>query len=165
MSEQNGHEKPLDASTSPNDTIVRDQSPQPGSSDGEGGERSAREKLKKTSIAGLVQKVKETQAEDPGVVVQIESSDPPTENGSRGRPSKKRSFEDLQHDDSGLGVENGGPPLPKKGQHKRMRSREVTGEDDIQALDKEDVTSPVQEESGIEAEKSPGGPGILVEAP
>jgi Ran-binding protein 3 len=165
MSAQNGHEKPLDAATSPNDTIVRDQSPQAGSSDGEGGERSAREKLKKTSIAGLVQKVKETQGEDLGDAITPESSDPPAENGSRGRPSKKRSFEDLQNDDSGLGVENGGPPLPKKGQHKRMRSREITGDDGVQGFDKEDLASPVQEESDAEAEKSPGGPGVLVEAP
>src|SRR4051794_8286732 len=114
MSTPNGHEKPLDPSTAPANTIRRDRSPQAGSSDGEGGERSAREKLKKTSIAGLGQKVKEAHGEDlaDNDILLTESSDPPTENGSRGRPSKKRSFEDLQNDESALGVENGGPPLP-----------------------------------------------------
>ncbi|KIW32824.1 uncharacterized protein PV07_04342 [Cladophialophora immunda] len=156
------------------DTVIQDLPPQDGSSDGEGGERTAREKLKKTSIAGLSQYSKAK----PGVVgdrpvgdaTTVEASpESQSENGqARGRPSKKRSFEDLQAEESGPGVENGGPPLPKKAsQHKRMRSREISGNDEeIQTFDKhEDMASPVQEESDAEAQQSPGGPGILVSAP
>ncbi|OAP59991.1 hypothetical protein AYL99_04993 [Fonsecaea erecta] len=156
------------------DTVIEDLPPQDGSSDGEGGERTAREKLKKTSIAGLSQYSKAK----PGVVGHHPVGDvagtetvleAQSENGqARGRPSKKRSFEDLQNEESGPGVENGGPPLPKKGsQHKRMRSREISGNDEeIQTFDKyEDMASPVQEESDSEAQQSPGGPGILVQVP
>lgn len=150
------------------DTIVLAHTPQEGSSDGEGGERSAREKLKKTSIAGLSQLKAEAAGDHPlsesttGEPV----TEPPAENGLRGRPSKKRSFEDLQNEDPGLSIENGGPPVPKKGQHKRMRSREISGTDHIQSLDKlDDIASPVQEESDAEAEQSPGGPGVLVAVP
>ncbi|KIY00608.1 uncharacterized protein Z520_03271 [Fonsecaea multimorphosa CBS 102226] len=151
------------------DTVIQDLPPQDGSSDGEGGERTAREKLKKTSIAGLSQysKVRPGMVGDQplGDATGVESQ---SENGQvRGRPSKKRSFEDLQNEESGLSVENGGPPLPKKAsQHKRMRSREISGNDEeIQTFDKEEMASPVQEESDSEAQQSPGGPGILVSAP
>lgn len=172
MSSQDRHTtSTLESSNPPQDTLVRDQSPQAGSSDGEGGERTAREKLKKTSIAGLAQQsqpkaslvaaspLSETTTSEP-------SAKPTTENGLRGRPSKKRSFEDLQNEDSTASAENGDLPLPKKGLHKRMRSRDVPLGDDIQGFDKlDDLASPVQEESDVEAEHSPGGPGILVTAP
>ncbi|KAK6383829.1 hypothetical protein LTS17_003121 [Exophiala oligosperma] len=137
-----------------------DLAPHDNSSDGEREEKTTREKLKQTTIAkGDDQQSGEATTTDP-------VSETVVENGSRGRPSKKRSFEDLQAEDSPAGVENGGPPLPKKGQHKRMRSREVSGTDEVQGLDKlSDVASPVQEESDAEAQKSPGGPGVLVIAP
>ncbi|KAH0831574.1 putative nuclear protein export protein Yrb2 [Fonsecaea pedrosoi] len=171
-SNQAEHLPPPQESTE--DTVIRDLPPQEGSSDGEGGERTAREKLKKTSIAGLSQysKVKPGVAgdhpvDDAGTAESLPESQ--SENGQvRGRPSKKRSFEDLQTEESGPGVENGGAPLPKKGsQHKRMRSREISGNDEeIQTFEKyEDMASPVQEESDAEAQQSPGGPGILVLAP
>lgn len=128
--------------------------PQDHSSDGEGGERTAREKLRTTTI----QQVTEANHAASNVESHVEP-------GTRGRPSKKRSFEDLQTEDLTAGVENGGPPLPKKGLHKRMRSREVSGNDEVHGLEtREDVTSPVQEESDAEAQKSPGGPGVLVSA-
>ncbi|KIW19893.1 hypothetical protein PV08_00468 [Exophiala spinifera] len=137
-----------------------DPAPHDNSSDGEREEKTTREKLRDTTLA----KNDETPSGD------ATTSDLVSENGgdsgSRGRPSKKRSFEDLQAEDSPAGVENGGPPLPKKGHHKRMRSREVSGNDEVQGLDKlSDVASPVQEESDVEAQKSPGGPGVLVLAP
>ncbi|KIW91802.1 uncharacterized protein Z519_07772 [Cladophialophora bantiana CBS 173.52] len=156
------------------DTVIQDLPPQDGSSDGEGGERTAREKLKKTSIAGLSQysKAKPGEIGDHlvGDATGVETApELQSENGLvRGRPSKKRSFEDLQNEESGPGVENGGPPLPKKGsQHKRMRSREISGNDEeIQTFEKyEDMASPVLEESDAEAQQSPGGPGVLVSAP
>ncbi|KAI1628221.1 hypothetical protein EDD37DRAFT_299518 [Exophiala viscosa] len=125
------------------------------SSDGEGGERTAREKLRTTTIEQV------TEANHAGT-----SAESHVEVGTRGRPSKKRSFEDLQTEDLTPDVESGGPPLPKKGLHKRMRSREVSGSDEVQGLEPRDsVTSPVQEESDAEAQKSPGGPGVLVSAP
>ncbi|EXJ90515.1 hypothetical protein A1O1_03618 [Capronia coronata CBS 617.96] len=153
---------------------IHDQTPPEGSSDGEGGERTAREKLKKTSIAGLAQssKSKSGEADTTTAHPLSESTNADalpemhTEDGFRGRPSKKRSFEDLQTEDPAAGVENGGPPLPKKGLHKRMRSREISGDDPVQGLEKlEDIASPVQEESDTDAQKSPGGPGVLVAAP
>ncbi len=156
----------------PTDTVIQDLPPQDGSSDGEKDERTAREKLKKTSIAGLAQYSKAGKApgDHPlGEVTNADSlSDVPPENGQvRGRPSKKRSFDDLQHEEAAQGTENGGPPLPKKGAlHKRMRSREIEGDDEPQNLDRnEDMASPVQEEPGADAHKSLGGPGILVVAP
>lgn len=130
------------------------------SSDGEREEKTTREKLKKTTIA----KGDDLQSGD--AVTGDPVSETAVENGSRGRPSKKRSFEDLQAEDSPAGIENGGTPLHKKGHHKRMRSREVSGTDEVQGLDKlSDVASPVQEESDAEAQKSPGGPGVFVVAP
>ncbi|KAL2429947.1 hypothetical protein ABEF95_013403 [Exophiala dermatitidis] len=142
-----------------------EQTPADGSSDGEGGERTAREKLKKTSIAGLVQS-SETKAGTTSESVNAESvAETHREDTSRGRPSKKRSFEDLQTEDAGAGLENGGPPVPKKGLHKRMRSREVSGSDDVAGIEKlEDIASPVREETDAEAKQSPGGPGVLVDA-
>ena len=129
--------------------------PQDHSSDGEGGERTAREKLRTTTIEQV------TEANHAST-----SAESHVEIGTRGRPSKKRSFEDLQTEDLTPDVESGGPPLPKKGLHKRMRSREVSGSDEVQGLEPRDgVTSPVQEERDAEAQKSPGGPGILVSAP
>ncbi|OCT51082.1 hypothetical protein CLCR_08312 [Cladophialophora carrionii] len=155
------------------DTVIQDLPPQDGSSDGERDERTTREKLKKTSIAGLAQysKVGKVTGDHPlGEVANADTpSDAQPENGqARGRPSKKRSFDDLQNEEPGVGVENGGPPLPKKGaQHKRMRSREISGhEEGAQGLDmSEDMASPVQEEPGADAQQSPGGPGVLVSAP
>ncbi|KAJ9606937.1 hypothetical protein H2200_008948 [Cladophialophora chaetospira] len=164
--------KPLPTDTT-TDTVIEDLPPQDGSSDGERDERTAREKLKKTSIAGLAQYSKETKATGDHPLGEVVNADTipdaqPTNGQARGRPSKKRSFDDLQNEEAALGSENGGPPLPKKGAlHKRMRSRELPGDEEAaQSLDKnEDMASPVQEESGIDADKSPGGPGVLVSAP
>lgn len=152
------------------DPTQRPLSPPGGSSDGEGGERTAREKLRKTSIAGLAQSAKSgvgSSAKHP-LSESTNADEQSFENGLRGRPSKKRSFEDLQKDDSNNTTENGtaGPPLPKSGHHKRMRSRDVTDNEHIQGIGKiDDVTSPVVEEDSLEAQKSPGGPGVIVEAP
>ncbi|EXJ58123.1 hypothetical protein A1O7_05547 [Cladophialophora yegresii CBS 114405] len=162
---------PTDA---PADTVIQDLPPQDGSSDGERDERTAREKLKKTSIAGLAQysKVSKATGDHPlGEVANADTtSDAQSDNGqARGRPSKKRSFDDLQNEESGPSVENGGAPLPKKGaQHKRMRSREIpepAGEAQKGLDINEDMASPVQEESDADAQQSPGGPGVLVSAP
>lgn len=151
---------------------LREQTPPSIGSDGEGGERTARERLKKTSIAGLHQHLEASSGvmADEQTTVDATSDDITTdqtaENGAiRGRPSKKRSFEDLQKDEQGP-TENGSAsvPDPKRSSHKRMRSRDVQhGSDEYGRL--EEMGSPVQEETGDDARLSPGGPGVLVDAP
>ncbi|KAL8243746.1 hypothetical protein R6Q59_010004 [Mikania micrantha] len=142
-----------------------------GSSDGEG-ERATRERLKKTSIAGLAQKSAETSCSDePHPLAQSTTMETDasvdTGNGVRGRPAKKRSFEDLTRGDSNMEETNEAtdPPLPKSGHHKRMRSRDIAGGENNVGKFEADVTNAVQEENDLEAQKSPGGPGILVDAP
>lgn len=165
---------PGDNESSTNPTIgefEREQTPPSIGSDGEGGERTARERLKKTSIAGLHQTSRTTgevmtddhsRTDTSGDVIAEQT----TENGGlRGRPSKKRSFEDLQHDEHGP-TENGsaGAPDSKRSTHKRMRSRDVQqGDDEYGQL--EEMGSPVEEEAGDDAKLTPGGPGVLVDAP
>lgn len=169
MSSDTGTENPVQKVERVEDAVIHDHIPHDGSSDGEGGERTAREKLKKTSIAGLSQMGRPgTPADHPlSESTNVDTlPDLSSETGLRGRPSKKRSFEDLQNEDSGLNVENGGPPFSKKGQHKRMRSREISENDHLQGFEKlDDLASPVNEESDAEAQQSPGGPGVLVSAP
>lgn len=152
-----------------------DPTPAGGSSDGdgEGGERTAREKLKKTSIAGLSQYTQSGSSgatKDHPLSESITSDalpDPPTENGGpRGRPSKKRSFEDLQSDDQLGPTENGSLSQPdaKRSHHKRMRSRDVSDGNGVPEMAKNDgagIASPVQEESD---DDGPGGAGVLVDA-
>jgi Ran-binding protein 3 len=139
-----------------------------GDMDGEGAERTAREKLKKTSIAGLsqhTQTMSSAQEPDHPLSESTTSDALPTENGvARGRPSKKRSFEDLQSDDHLGPTENGaiGEPDAKRNNHKRMRSREISHGNAVAEMAKESTgrASPVQEESDDEG---PGGAGVLVD--
>lgn len=126
--------------------------------------------MKKTSIAGLHQYSRSGAGGSTGDHPLAESitidalADPPNENGGlRGRPSKKRSFEDLQKDDHTGPIENGslGQPDPKRNHHKRMRSRDISGTDAIRDIAKVDeIGSPVREESDDEG---PGGAGVLVD--
>jgi Ran-binding protein 3 len=159
---------PVDLET--NDTIEDNNAPAGGSSDGEGGERTAREKLKKTSIAGLAQFSKSTTGGMTGdhplsesVTTDALPEQSTSENGGpRGRPSKKRSFEDLQQDEHTGPIANGSATLPdpKRNQHKRMRSRDIPG-GQVREIGKfEDAGSPVREESDDER---PGGAGVLVD--
>ncbi|KAJ9653830.1 hypothetical protein H2198_007058 [Neophaeococcomyces mojaviensis] len=135
-------------------------------------ERNAREGLKKASIAGLSQKAQgdETPSTTDSAH-QSENADPASmmNNGIRGRPAKKRSFEDLAKDDADIGAADGvaQPPLPKSGHHKRMRSRDIASGDHSQAYNKleGDLNETLHEETDIDAQKSPGGPGVLVDVP
>lgn len=142
--------------------------------------RDARERLKKTSIAGLSQKAKPSGISpdnDPLAKSDASITDPASENhnGIRGRPAKKRSFEDLAKDDADTDAAGaiGQPPLPKSGHHKRMRSRDINSGDHSQTYakvegDKNDTVheeADIYEETGMDAHKSPGGPGVLVDAP
>lgn len=152
------------------ENVEEDNTPTGGSSDGEGGERSARERLKKTSIAGLSQHSKSGTGGAVGDHPLAESitagdfTDPSIEDGAgRGRPSKKRSFEDLQKDEQVGPTENGslGEPDPRRSHHKRMRSRDVSGANGQEIGKFDEPASPVQEESD---DGGPGGAGILVDA-
>lgn len=137
-------------------------------------EKTAREKLKETSIAGLKQ-----QTADGEIITTDESSarlDPNdvageimNSNGTRGRPAKKRSFEDLAKDDAAVDAADNSaqPPEPKSGHHKRMRSRDIATGDQVPAYTKieGEKSETVHEESDMDAQISPGGPGVLVDAP
>ena len=146
---------------------VEENAPTGASSDGEGAERTAREKLKKTSIAGLSQFSKTSSVDPTGdhpLSESMTTDDVPVENGSlRGRPSKKRSFEDLQKDEQPGLVENGsiGGPDPKRSTHKRMRSRDISEGNKQERGKFGEPGSPVQEESDDEG---PGGAGVLVDS-
>jgi Ran-binding protein 3 len=148
-------------------------------SDGDGGERPVREKLKKTSIASLAQytnsrtnaalqsdelsSTAESQAEQADITNDADDA-------MRGRPTRKRSFDDLQKEDtqslntaSHIGVTE-----EKGSHHKRMRSRDISsgeslvsnGEPHTEHLEYHD-----EEENDGDARRSPGGPGVLVEPP
>jgi len=171
----NSQENGTNTRNNPTDTTMnRDQTPPGGSSDGEGGERTTREKLKKTSIAGLAQhsqaKTQSTGEHPLSESITAESLDAEgAVSDLRGRPAKKRSFDELQEKDPEMEADTtvAQAPLPKSGHHKRMRSRDITSGEHLLNQNKldNDVTSAVREESDAEAQQSPGGPGILIEAP
>jgi Ran-binding protein 3 len=148
-------------------------------SDGDGGERPVREKLKKTSIASLAQytnsrtnphpqsdelpSTTESQADQADVANDTASA-------ARGRPARKRSFDDLQNDDTHSTVAAGqlGGTTDKSSHHKRMRSRDISGGEEL-ISNGQPRTEPLvyhdEEESDFDARRSPGGPGVLVEPP
>jgi len=147
-------------------------------SDGDGGERPVREKLKKTSIASLTQYTSSRanaalQSEELSSTRESrgEQADIANDGGGamRGRPTRKRSFDDLQKEDtqnistaSHMGLTD-----EKGSHHKRMRSRDISsgeglvsnGQPPTEHLEYHD------EENDVDARRSPGGPGVLVEPP
>ena len=145
------------------------------SSDGDGGERPVREKLKKTSIAALAQhsragagKTEPDMGLRHGEGQQKGADDPLRE--PRGRLGRKRSYHDLQNDgESGTDMPASQElPAPKEGFHKRMRSRDATAADGnvINGSPEAERAHPLEhEENDREAHVSPGGPGVLVDAP
>lgn len=151
------------AAAPPDASMERAATPPENSSDGER-ERSTREKLKKTSIAGLSQHSRATANAVAGEEPLVESvaTDVSAANGGlRGRPSKKRSFEELAKQEPPSPAENGVIESQRAG-HKRMRSREVPHDADVSAEFHQ--TGETQEESDDEAQKTPGGPGLIVDA-
>lgn len=126
-------------------------------SDGDGGERPVREKLKKTSIAGLSQ-----QATESGRAEKTNGSDTHEEmnlsdegiNTQRGRPTRKRSFEDLQQEDIQPHPEavNDTVSPSRNSAHKRMRSRDVTTTENVSSNTK---NQPKTEEAIQEENQSP----------
>ncbi|KAK5075481.1 hypothetical protein LTR64_001688 [Lithohypha guttulata] len=165
-------QEPEGATAKPGVAVVDQQPPSPTASTSSREEtRATREKLKKTSIAGLSQKSATIAPHtDHASVTNEESivdSSAENPNGARGRPAKKRSFEDLAKDDAetASALEEG--PLPKSGHHKRMRSRDVNSGDhkDTYVRIEGDDQDTLLEESDVDALKTPGGPGVLVAAP
>ena len=170
---QNGHEAPQDMA----DTTLRDRASSGASSDSDGGERPVRDKLKKTSIAGLSSRAQASPDKVPHPLQESTSSEPaplqtsdqqPT--SSRGRPARKRSFDDLQNDGSVATspTEADEPPHAKTGHHKRMRSRDLSSSEHVSLPGRSEngITTPLEEEeeSDMDAQKSPGGPGVLVDS-
>lgn len=171
---QNGHEAPQEMV----DATIRDRASSEGSSDSEGGERPVRDKLKKTSIAGLSSKAQAGTDKGPHPLQESISSEPAQVDApghapasSRGRPARKRSFDDLQNDEftAASQAEVGEPEPAKNGHHKRMRSRDISSGEHVSlaGLSENGITTPLEgeeEESDMDAQKSPGGPGVLVDA-
>ena len=170
---QNGHEAPQDMA----DTTLRDRGSSGASSDSDGGERPVRRKLKKTSIAGLSSRAQESPDKRPHPLQETTSSESAPLHTSdqqptslRGRPARKRSFDDLQNDESVAisQAEADDPPHAKNGHHKRMRSRDLSSSEHVSLPGKSDngITTPLEEEeeSDMDAQKSPGGPGVLVDS-
>lgn len=93
--------------------------------DGEG-EKPVREKLKKTSIDTMSRSKHAesvTSPVDPRSAADLAESSAPI-NPTRGRPTRKRSFDDVQAEDA-TGDDDGSSEQPLSN-HKRMRSREIT---------------------------------------
>lgn len=171
---QNGHEALQDIA----DTTIRDRASSEGSSDSEGGERPVRDKLKKTSIAGLSSKTQAGTDKGPHPLQESISSEsaqtdaiPHATTSSRGRPARKRSFDDLQNDDTTTAsqVEADEPEPAKNGHHKRMRSRDISSGEHVSlaGISENGITTPLEEEaeeSDMDAQKAPGGPGVLIDA-
>jgi Ran-binding protein 3 len=171
--------KRVPVATDPTTQVSRPTSPLSGGSDN-GSERPIREKLKKASIGGLSthgEKEEKNKAE----VVSADSSAGEEETGpedtmltdtsppSRGRPPRKRSFDDLQHESvTGMDETTHDYATRAGGHHKRMRSREMTFAKMATVngrAGKERVEPLPEEEHDAAAEKSPGGAGIMVEVP
>lgn len=134
-------------------TMSKEQDPSsPASTSSKEDTRDAREQLKKTRI--------DTKSQNGSTVppsLQTETIDAESENtGARGRPSKKRSFEDLAKDNVESDPANSELPEPKRSDHKRVRS--VDQKSQIAG----DIS---QEETDMDAQSAPGGPGVLIEAP
>ena len=137
-----------------------------------------REKLKKTSIASLAQYTNSKtnqalQSEDLRITTEHQgeqaevSSD--AESAARGRPARKRSFDDLRNEDtqSTVAASQLGKVAEKGSYHKRMRSRDVSGGEDLVSngqLRTETLEHHDEEENDVDARQSPGGPGVLAES-
>lgn len=159
---------------------ARPPSPLSGGSDNDGAERPVREKLKKASIAGLSTQGKEN---GDGTKADALSSESSTEDEKsledtmqtditsplRGRPTRKRSFDDLQNDPAaGIDAPLQDDAVRAEGHHKRMRSKDMSSNKTSKVNGKagrEQVEPLAEEEDDVEAQKSPGGAGIIVEPP
>lgn len=159
----------------------RTASPLSGVSDNDGTEKPVREKLKKTSIAGLSAHVKKDKDQVNADNVSADSSAEEedispedtmltdTTSPLRGRPARKRSFDDLQNETiTSIDTVTQDDPTQAEGTHKRMRSRDMTSTKMTTMngrVDKDQVEPLAEEEHNVEPEKSPDSAGPMVEAP
>jgi Ran-binding protein 3 len=176
LDEPNG----LPVTVEQNTTTSRQYSPLSGGSDNDGSEKPVREKLKKASIAGLSSHAKANDDKTQSHEVDAESSAEEEEKDQgdnmltdttpsfRGRPTRKRSFDDLQNEST---TSIDAPALDDStragGHHKRMRSRDMSSTTKTAVngkVDREQVEALAEEEDDIEAQNSPGGAGVMVEA-
>ena len=163
------------------DTITsRQNSPLSGGSDNDGSERPVREKLKKASIAGLSThtQTNDSNATTENIGANSSAGEEKKDQGdtmltdttsSRGRPTRKRSFDDLQNEPmTSIGTAAHDDATRPGGHHKRMRSRDmsstmkpvVNG-----SAEREQVEALAEEKDDMKAQKAPGGAGVMVEAP
>jgi Ran-binding protein 3 len=179
LSDPKEQKKGVPVATESTTQSSRPTSPLSGGSDN-GSERPIREKLKKASIGGLSthgEKEEKTKAD----IVSADSSAGEEENGpedsmltdtsppSRGRPPRKRSFDDLQNESvTGMDETIHDDATRAGGHHKRMRSREMTFTKmaSVNGRAGKEQTEPLpEEEHDAAAQKSPGGAGIMVAVP
>ncbi len=152
--------KPINVACGPSDSL-RPTSENP--SDNETSERPVREKLKKTSIASISQHAKKAQH---GVLTTEESdvanfasaqkealpevgSGEAADDSIRGRPVKKRSFDDLEaaENDGDSAAVNGGQ-IERTNGHARKRSRDVRTNETVKADRQLRTFDPTVEEEG-----------------
>lgn len=155
-------------------------SPLSGGSDN-GAEKPVRERLKKASIAGLSTHNKEGDDKGQSDGGSAESSAgeegkgpdntmvTDTSSSLRGRPTRKRSFDDLQKESmTTVDVPAHDDATRAGAHHKRMRSRDMSSSKPAAVngkVEREPVEALPEEEDDADAQKSPGGAGIMVEAP
>jgi Ran-binding protein 3 len=131
-----------------------------------GAEGPVREKLKKASITAL-----DGKREMDGEEVKEESTVTDATAPARGRPVRKRSYDDLQKE-SVSGFNESSPEESKKAagsHHKRMRSRDVVPSSKETTanvkVEQEHVGALAEEEDDVDARRTPGGAGVMVQAP
>jgi Ran-binding protein 3 len=175
LDEENGFPVPATQCTN----ALRPTSSLSGGSDNDGTERPIREKLKKASIAGLSTHGKENNEKAKFERISAESSAGEEQKGGedamltdttsplRGRPTRKRSFDDLQNE-SLNSIDSPPHDIATGGHHKRMRSRDMSSNKKVEVngkTEREQVEALAEEEDDADAKSSPGGAGVMVEAP
>ena len=170
VAEPRHHNKSTDADGVPESAgsakqPVVSSSPVSGSSENGETERPVREKLKKTSIVALSSQATEDEGESISTsgkqtdtmedAAKIDNSAAAATTGSpRGRPTRKRSFDDLQNEStSELPQDKLDTHIDTETSHKRMRSRDMLAKRDAELngkLDGSTVNTLVEEEIGTE---------------
>jgi Ran-binding protein 3 len=160
----------------------RPKSPLSGGSDNDGSEKPIRERLKKASIAGLSTHGKENEDKGNADDTSAESSAgeeeeigdedvmlTDTKSPLRGRPTRKRSFDDLQNESmTSIDASAHDAATRAGGHHKRMRSKDMSSSRTAAVngkAEREQVEALAEEEDDVDARKSPGGAGVMVEPP
>ena len=132
-----------------NDALVNESRKSGEATDDDSGERPVREKLKNTTIDALSQSSQPMPSAGVSTVMTAQEENPETPmpgQSSRGRPLRKRSFDDLQHEDTSGAT--AGSLQKQHSYHKRFRSREINDAarsdepNDLRLHDDEDIIDP-----------------------